>query len=153
MPTFNLVFYTTGIVFWFGTCGLALWRGGWPERLAAAGVLASSLVAPLVAQTIEVNTIDVGYFLTDIALFAILIFIALKSDRWWPLFAAGFDLLAVSTHFALVLSSDILNFTYLSANTLWGYAVVAALGLGILEVEARRKRQARLVAVAAFPDP
>jgi len=141
VSAFDLIRFTVGIIIWYGICGFALWRGGWPERVAGAGILVTAIAAPIVQQSPFMADTDLGVFALDLGLFFVLLWVALRSDRWWPLFATAFMLLAVVTHLAVMLSSAIREFTYVTATTLWGYLVVYSLAFGLWEISRRRKRQ------------
>lgn len=67
-------------------CGYALWRGGAPERLAAATFASALVRAHVDHRFIETET---GLLVVDGILLLVLIAIALKADRGWPLLVAG----------------------------------------------------------------
>ena len=60
----------------------------------------------------------------------ILVWIALRSSRFWPLFAGGFQLLAVVTHIAHALDTVVSGWAYLTAILIWNYLTLAAIGYG-----------------------
>ena len=66
----------------------------------------------------------------DLAALGGFIWIALKSDRHWPIFAAAFHLLAIVTHLARTADPTVLRYAYFSAQILWGYFLAFAIGYG-----------------------
>ncbi|RAK59482.1 hypothetical protein DJ021_06530 [Phenylobacterium hankyongense] len=109
-------------------CMVAAWRGGNHERLAAGGLLAGwalSMVAYRHGQGTEW-----GILVIDVALLGLLIWITLRSDRYWPIFAAGFHLLAVLTHLARIVDAKVSGWAYITAEIIWGYLLAAAIGYG-----------------------
>ena len=110
-------------------CGLAVWRGRDDERLAAASYLASWALSIVVfearSQDIQWNILAI-----DLLLLSVFFWLGLQSRRHWPLFAAGFQLLAVLTHIARALDSGVSGWAYLTAGIIWSYLVLFAIGYG-----------------------
>lgn len=77
--------------------GLMVWRGAWPERAAAAWILACILVEG-VAQTIMLNNWRIGVAAVNLVLFLGLWLICERANRWWLVFVAGFQFMALLTH-------------------------------------------------------
>jgi hypothetical protein len=122
-------------------CGLALWRGGWPERIVALGSLIASRATPLVENFHNWVDPQWGVFGVDVTFFALLLILALRTDRTWLLFAAAFQLLAVITHLAIMVDPGLRARVYMSAILIWSYCVLASLAVGTWLVS-RRPRPA-----------
>lgn len=120
---------------------IAFWRGGRDERLASYVLLAAWGLSVLLARTDFAQT-EWGVLAIDAALFAGLVGIALRSDRYWPLFAAGFHLLAVVTHIADTVDPAVEGWAYFTAEIIWGYLVVMTVGYGAWSAPAHRERLA-----------
>lgn len=71
-----------------------------------------------------------GVFAIDLAVLALYVWLAMRSSRHWPLFAAGFQLLAIVTHIGRAVDTAISGWAYLTAGLIWSYLVVAAIGYG-----------------------
>ena len=93
-------------------CVLAVWRGRDDERLAAGGLLANWAISLVVANSHgEATQWDV--LVVDTALLGLYVWLALRSPRHWPLFAAGFQLLIVLTHFGRAADPRVSGWAYL----------------------------------------
>lgn len=113
--------------------GVALWRGGWPERVAAVAMILAWIASALLFKTRLWFGPQTAVFLVDLALFAALLFIALRSDRWWPMWACGFHGLTLILMLATLLDTRISNRAgYIAGGGVFSYLVMAALFLGAL---------------------
>ena len=83
-----------------GAAVLAYWRGGWAERTVAVGMVISSIATALVQNTQDFSATQWGDLVVDGSYLALLVWVALRSNRIWPLFAAAFQLVAVFIYFA-----------------------------------------------------
>jgi hypothetical protein len=110
-----------------GVCGLAAWRGRDYERLAAAGYLANWALSMMVFRDRSTET-QWNVLYIDMALLALYVALALRSGRYWPMFAASFQLLAVVTHIARALDATVTGWAYLTAEIVWSYLVLATIG-------------------------
>lgn len=110
-------------------CAIAAVRGRNEERLAAGGLLAGWALT-MVAYRYQGHQTEWGILLIDVALLALLAGIALRSARYWPLFAAGFHLLAVVTHVARSVDPSVTGWAYITAEIIWGYLLAFAIGYG-----------------------
>ena len=119
------------------TCGAALWFGRDSERWTAI-VLISSAVASLIAQSSKFSQPESGILMIDLALLAYLIWLALRSDRFWPLYAAGFQIIGTLIHVARITDDSIFQSAYATGQILWSYPVLLTLAAGTW-FEARRR--------------
>jgi hypothetical protein len=110
-------------------CALAVWRGRRDEQLAAGIMLAAWAVTMLVSRS-GFQQMEWGILLVDLAALAGFITIAMTSHRYWPLFAAGFHLLAIVTHAGRSMDPAVGGWAYLTAEILWGYLLAIAIGYG-----------------------
>lgn len=119
------------------TCGAALWFGRDSERWTAL-VLITSAIASLIAQTSKFFQPESGILLIDLALLSYLIWLALRSDRFWPLYAAGFQIIGTLIHVARITDDSIFQSAYATGQILWSYPVLLTLAVGTW-FEARRR--------------
>lgn len=125
----------------FGACGVALWRGGWPERSAAVAVFAAAAATPLVQSSVFTSP-EYGILAVDLLLLGWLGLLALATDRFWPLWATGFHLVGTIIHVARMVDATIVQPAYATGQIFWSYPVLAALAAGAL-IEAPRARARR----------
>lgn len=84
------------------TCGYAIWKGGRPEQWAGAGLLVAAAATLLVhlPRTAHFRDIETEVLLVDLALLALLVGLALKANRYWPLWVSAIHASAVAVHLA-----------------------------------------------------
>lgn len=70
-------------------------------------------------------------FGADAGLLILLTAISLRTKRYWPIFAAGFQLLCVITHVARTIDPGVRAWAYATAQVIWTQLVFAALGVGV----------------------
>jgi len=121
----------------FGSCGIALWKGGWPERSGAIAIFAASTASPLVESSLFASP-EYGILAVDLMLLGWLGALALFSDRFWPLWAAGFHLVGTIIHVARMVDPSVMPSAYAIGQVFWAYPVLLALASGTL-VEAPRR--------------
>lgn len=129
----QFVFFTIML----GTCGVALWLGRDSERWTAL-VLVTSAIASLLAQTSKFFQPESDILLIDLALLSYLIWLAMRSDRFWPLYAAAFQIIGTLIHVARITDDSIFQSAYATGQILWSYPVLLTLAVGTW-FEARRR--------------
>ena len=110
-------------------CALAAWRGRLTERLAAGAYLVAWALTVAVFRSGSEAT-QWPVLAIDAALLIFLVWLALRSSRFWPMFAAGFHLLAVATHLARAADPRVSGWAYQTAEILWSYLVIYAIAYG-----------------------
>jgi hypothetical protein len=118
-----------------GTCAFAMLRGRTDERLAAFAMMTAAVLSPI-AMASGYSAPETGVLGIDLGLLAFLMVLALRSDRFWPLWAAGFHVVGTSIHLATFVEVDIWPPAYGAAQGFWAWPVLAALLTGTI-VEAR----------------
>ncbi|WP_425997508.1 hypothetical protein [Caulobacter sp. DWR1-3-2b1] len=121
------------------TCGAAVWRGGRPERWAAAAMALAWLGSTFAQRSLQLWGPQTGIMIIDGLLLAALLLIALRSDRWWPMWASGFHGLGVFLHLAVMIDAGIWGRAYYVAGAIFSYLTMIALLIGSLS---RPKRPA-----------
>lgn len=112
-----------------GVGALAVLRGRDQERMATVGLLAAWAFSMVVFRQRSQET-QWAILGIDLALFLLYVWMALGSRRFWPLFVAGFQLLALVTHLARALDPGISGWAYLTAERIWSYLVLITIGYG-----------------------
>lgn len=131
----------------FLTCGAALWKGGVEERATAAGILLSLAVTVLLRDNSWPH-VQRAIFAADSLLFVLLLVVALRTPKYWPLAAAGFQLLAIMTHVAKMMDAGLQQWAYITAGVIWTYLLLLALAVGTWNAWQDRVQSARAGAPA-----
>ena len=110
----------------------ALWAGGGPERVGAA-IYALSVAATHVVRAFNGQrwmNVQLGEFTVDVLTFVAFIFLALRADRFWPLWVSALLGLGVLGHAARLAGPDIYWWAYAVSLTIWSYPIVLLFALG-----------------------
>jgi len=124
------------IIFGF-ICLFALVRGGQPERITVCVLIGADLISSLVLRAHHWKAVEPSLVVIDFCVAIFFVGLALKSSRWWPLWAAAFHLLAVIMIVASTVGAPVRPYAYFVGELIWDYLGLAALLLGTL-LEARR---------------
>ena len=112
-------------------CGGAFWKGGREEQMAAGGLMLSWLATVLLRDPQWLGA-QWGAFGADSLLLLLLTGIALRSPRFWPLFAAAFQLLCVAIHVARVVDPGVRAWAYATGQVILSQWVFFAVGIGVI---------------------
>jgi hypothetical protein len=111
----------------------ALWAGGAPERIGAViyavSVAATFLIVPKPNQQTWLN-LEVGAFIIDAVLFVAFIFLALRANRFWPLWVTALLGIGVLGHVAKLMVPDTFWRAYAFVLAFWSYPILALIALG-----------------------
>jgi hypothetical protein len=124
-------------------CGYALWRGNRDAQIVAVtcclAVLATHLaIAPLRERYASVEE---GLILVDGLTLVVFVLVALKSDRFWPLWVAGLQLTAAVAHLLKALHLELLPQAYGAALAFWSYPILIVLAVGAYRSHRRARRR------------
>ena len=133
----RLIIFT---VLLFGSCGYALLKGPRDAQAVAVVTLVASfasyfLVSRYAAVEVSVLAIDM---LTLLAFTAV----ALKSDRFWPLWVAGLQLTTTFGHGLRAFEDEIVPIAYAVSLRFWSYPIQIILIVAVWRSQ-RRKQRAR----------
>lgn len=127
-------------------CALAVWRGRDDERLAAGGFLAAWALSLVVFKSGDYGT-QWAILAIDTGLLALLIAIAVRTTRYWPLPVAALQLLAVAVPLANAVDAGVSGWAFITAAL--GFQYLALLGIGYGAITAPR----RYAEIAALDGP
>ena len=104
----------------------ALIKGGAPERSAAALYLTAYGMSAAATQWTDSDYLGVQWLILgiDFALLIALAVLASMANRYWGIWAASFQLIAVIAHLAVVLFPQIAAQAYALALLIWSYAML-----------------------------
>lgn len=115
----------------FSVTVFAFLRGNTEVRFVAAALLVSAIATAFVIGEFD-ESMEAGILLVDVILLLAILIVALRSERYWPMFAAGFHLNAIMIHLAVYM--NIIQFPHAYANllALWSYMVLVPVFIGAM---------------------
>lgn len=139
-PAMNPLLYLALLLM---ACGYALVRGRGDERIAAIMCLAASVLTPIVLSplTERYTHIESGELLIDGAVLAAFTLVAIRSDRFWPLWLAGLQLTTTMAHFLKAIHFGLMPQAYAAAEKFWSYPILVILAVGTWRGHRRRMSQ------------
>ena len=113
-------------------CAYAFWRGRAEERWAAGVCLTASLasVGLLGPVQLRYSGVEIGVLSVDMFTFLAFTWIALRSERFWPLWISGLQLTTSMGHLLKAIDADLLPLAYAAALRLWSYPILVILAVG-----------------------
>lgn len=144
---FRLVLYNALLA---GSCGYAFWKGRADERLTAAVCVIASLIsfALLGPVRLRYSSVEIGVLTVDILTLAAFTYVALRSDRFWPLWISGLQLTTSVAHVLKAVEPDLMPYAYSAAARLWSYPILIILAVGTWRGHRRMELERRSPAPA-----
>lgn len=124
-------------------CGYAFWVGGAPERWTAivfAGAAAATFIAPIYNTVHPFSRVEPMLLAVDLVMLGALIAIALRADRFWPLYVSALHLITIAVHGVKAFQPSLVPWMYAGASSKIAYPMLALLAIGALR---HRHRLAR----------
>jgi hypothetical protein len=134
----------------FAVCAYAFVRGRSDERTVAticviASIASVAVISPLASRYSQV---EAGVFIVDLATFAGFTFVALRSERFWPLWVAGLQLTTLMSHAFKLGRLDLMPQAYAAAARFWVYPIFVIIVIGTWRSHRRRLERRRQAALA-----
>lgn len=122
-------------LFWsllIAACAYAFWQGQRDERIAAGVCLLGSLASSLVLAPMQLrySGVEVGVLLIDGIALTVFTAVALRSNRFWPLWVAGLQLTTSVAHLIKAANVELMPQAYAAALRFWIYPILLILVLG-----------------------
>lgn len=118
----------------------ALLRGKRDERqvglIFVIGVIATELVLPPARERFA--GVETRLMFVDLAVFAGFLWVALRSERFWPLWMAGLQLTAILGHALKAVDAELFARAYGAALVFWAYPMLLVLAVGTWRNRRRR---------------
>jgi len=129
-------------LFLIAACAYAIWRGGVPEQLVAVACLAAAAATRLIHMPHEFyfRNMETEIAIVDLALLACLVWVALKANRFWPIWATAAHSTAVAVHLARAFNPSMDWPVYALAASASSIAVLAILWVGAARHHRRLRR-------------
>lgn len=121
------------------SCGYALLRGSRDAQIVAIVTLVASLLSYLLVLS-HYSAVEIGVMIVDILTFLAFTAVALKSDRFWPLWISGLQLTTSFGHLLKGLESELVPLAYAIALRSWSYPIQIILAVAVWRSQRRAKR-------------
>jgi hypothetical protein len=114
------------------SCGYALWRGRSDERIVALCCLGASLATHFAISPLHerFSSLEHGLIAIDAVVFLGFLAVALRSNRFWPLWVTGLQLTGSLAHLMKAIDFSLLPKAYGAAAALWSYPILIILAVG-----------------------
>jgi hypothetical protein len=133
-----LLFFTAQVL----VSGFAIWRGGKPERVVGSSLLAAMVASALVpvAPRESYYSLHLPLFAIDLLLLSTLILVAARANRFWPIWLAALQLVAIGVHGVRAYDPHILPIVYARIVGEIAYPMLALLVIGTVRHHSRALR-------------
>lgn len=123
------------------SCLYAAFRGGTPERVAAAILVAATLgsAVALAASHHRYLRTEILTMWVDVAMMVAFLALALRAQRYWPMWISMVQIDIVATHLVMF-SPETQPWSYWLMQALWSYPAPVLLAIGTLRHRRRLKR-------------
>lgn len=133
----NIIIFNLALL---AACGFALIRGAAPERLVAVLLLLAALAGVVSGYLRHQYThVEVSLLVIDFALLVGLVAVALRANRFWPMWLASLHTVAVTVHGVRAYLPELPGWTYSRAVSLVAYPMLLILLVGAQRHHARIK--------------
>lgn len=126
--------YFLQIVFTFMLLACAAYAsilGGRTGRAGSAIFIAATLLSNIAARfNPNWASTSFGVLWVDTGCLLGLLVLTLRSDRYWPIWALGFQSVAVATHLATIVAPDIVPRAYQAMAAFWSIPILVAMVTG-----------------------
>ena len=124
-----LEFYYTLLVL---CSGYAFLKGGSPERIGTTILAVGSIVtlAVLWSRTHRYGSVEVGIFIVDSVCLVAFVALALRAERFWPLWIAALQVIGTAAHVIKLVDPTLISRAYAFAMAFWSYPMLLLIALG-----------------------
>lgn len=124
-------------------CAYAFYRGQAEARVAASICVIASVSSIIVASPLATpySEVESGIFMVDIAVLVGFTAIALRSDRFWPLWIAGLQLTTIIAHLFKLVDLTLIPQVYAAAARFWVYPIFLIIVIGTWRSHQRSRRE------------
>lgn len=109
----------------------ALLRGGAPERIVGM-LMPMAYIGTVAFQSqfpVRFHGVELGIFIVDCAMLIALLAVALRAERFWPIWMTGLQAVAVTAHLATMVS-PVVPVAYAMMLAFWSFPMMALLAAG-----------------------
>ena len=125
--------------------GYAFLRGRLDERLAATVCIIATVITWLFNSPLNqrFSGVEPGVFAADVLALVGFTAVALRSDRFWPLWVAGLQLTTTLAHVLKAINLELLPLAYAAAARFWVYPIFLIIVIGTWRSHHRSLRERR----------
>ena len=127
----------------FGSCGYALLRGRTDAKIVASVCIVANFASYAVVS--RYRSVESGVLIIDVLTFLAFTWVALKSERFWPLWISGLQLTTTLGHLFKAIEADLMPLAYAAALRFWSYPILIILAVGVWRSERRSRADRRVV--------
>lgn len=122
----------------FGSCGYALWKGTRDAKVIALTCLVAAFASlPFISGY---DSVEVTVLVVDVVVLALFLYVALQSDRFWPMWIAGLHVTTMFGHALKLMSGDLVPIAYAVALRFWAYPELIILAVAVWRGTQRDRR-------------
>ena len=135
------------LVLLIGCCLYAFIKGGGPERIGMAIYAAGSVLTYVAvsAPPIRFRGVEVGVFIVDVCVFTSFVALALRANRFWPIWVSALIGIGLLGSLAMMLHPRVIPWAYAVVLSIWSYPILLLMVIGT------RNHQRRLTRNGADP--
>ena len=121
----------------------AFWHGRFDERLAAGICIVATFVTWLFNSPLQhrFSNVEVGVLAADTIALVGFTALALRSERFWPLWVAGLQLTTILAHGLKAVQLDLVPQAYAAAARFWVYPIFLIIVIGTWRSHQRTRRE------------
>lgn len=125
----------------FGVCGYALLKGTRDARIVAIACVVANFASYALRGPVmtSYSSIETGVLAVDLLALFVFGFVALTSDRFWPLWISGLQLTTTIGHLMKMISSDLVPIAYAYALRFWSYPILIILAVAVWRHQRRSR--------------
>jgi hypothetical protein len=114
--------------------------GGRPERIGAALYAVACIASHYVysAPAIKFHALETNVFVIDAVLFLAFVVLALRANRFWPIWVSALLGLGVLAHLGRLAGSGTMPWAYHVVMSIWSYPILALIAAGTWSHRRRR---------------
>lgn len=114
-------------------CGYAVWVGGAPERWTAflfVAAAAATYLAPFYNALRPFAQVEPMLLSIDLLMLLALMGIAMRADRYWPLYVSALHLITIAIHGVKAFQPTLVPWMYAGASSKIAYPMLVLLAIG-----------------------
>ena len=123
----SLIYVALLLVCW----SYAMLRGGAPEKVGASILLVGSALTFISVKgpAARFASMEAGILAVDVAALLAFLVLALRAERFWPLWITGLQLIGTTGHVVKLVDPDVVRWAYAFVLAFWSYPMLLLLAI------------------------